>query len=169
MINCTIANSLISILPESRFYKIKVFIYKLFTNFKISKSVRMFSSFTILGVRNIKIGEDTFIGYESLIMGAENSSVTIGSNVDISSRVSIITGTHEIGINTERMAGIGIGKDIIIGNGVWIGFGVMIMPGVTIGEKSIVAAGSVVIKNVPSHCMVAGNPASIKKRFKDEL
>jgi acetyltransferase-like isoleucine patch superfamily enzyme len=52
---------------------------------------------------------------------------------------------------------------IVIGNHVWIGMNVMVLKGVTIGEGAIVAAGSVVIRDVPSHCLVAGVPAKVVK------
>lgn len=60
-------------------------------------------------------------------------------------------------------------KDTIIGNDVWIGHNATIMPGVTIGSGAIIGACSVVTKNVPDYCIVAGNPARvIRKRFDDE-
>ena len=58
--------------------------------------------------------------------------------------------------------------DTIIKSDAWIGMNAIIMPGVTIGEGAIVAAGSVVSKNVPPYTIVGGNPAKeIKKRFTD--
>ncbi len=60
--------------------------------------------------------------------------------------------------------------DIIVGNDVWIGRESVIMPGVTIGDGAIVAAYSVVVKNVAPYTVVGGNPAKpLKKRFDDEL
>jgi acetyltransferase-like isoleucine patch superfamily enzyme len=53
---------------------------------------------------------------------------------------------------------------VIIGERVWIGFNSIVMKGVTIGDASIVAAGSVVVRDVPSHAVVAGNPAKIVKQ-----
>ena len=95
-------------------------------------------------------------------MGGE-SFIKIGENCDISSNVSLICGTHEIG-NMNRRAGKGISKDIIICDGVWIGYGSTIMGGVTIGEGSIIAAGSLVNKNVPKNTIYGGIPAKeIKK------
>lgn len=59
--------------------------------------------------------------------------------------------------------------DTVIESDAWIGMNAMIMPGVTIGEGAIVAAGSVVAKDVPPYTIVGGNPAQqIKKRFTDE-
>ena len=60
--------------------------------------------------------------------------------------------------------------DIIIGNDVWIGQNVTVMPGVHIGDGAIIAANSVVAKDVPAYCIAGGNPCKIiKKRFDDEL
>ncbi|HHK8565987.1 TPA: CatB-related O-acetyltransferase [Vibrio parahaemolyticus] len=60
--------------------------------------------------------------------------------------------------------------DTIIGDAVWIGMRAMIMPGVTIGEGAVIAANSVVTKNVPPYTVVAGAPAEpIKTRFDSEM
>ena len=59
--------------------------------------------------------------------------------------------------------------DVVIGNDVWLGACSVIMSGVTIGNGAVVGANSVVTKDVPDYCVVAGNPARIiKKRFSDE-
>jgi len=54
-------------------------------------------------------------------------------------------------------------KEVIIGNNVWIGNNVLILKGVSIGDNAIIAAGSVVTKNVPEGSVVAGNPAKMIK------
>ena len=60
--------------------------------------------------------------------------------------------------------------DIVIGNDVWIGMGAKIMSGVRVGDGAVVAANSVVVKDVPEYTIVGGNPAKIiKKRFSDEI
>ena len=60
--------------------------------------------------------------------------------------------------------------DIVVGNDVWIGQNVTVMPGVHIGDGAIIAANSVVAKDVPAYCIAGGNPCKIiKKRFDDEL
>ena len=58
---------------------------------------------------------------------------------------------------------------IIIGENVWIGSHVRICKGVTIGDNSVVAANSVVTKDVPANCIVAGNPAKIVKTEIDKM
>jgi acetyltransferase-like isoleucine patch superfamily enzyme len=56
-------------------------------------------------------------------------------------------------------------KKIKIGNNVWVGWGTVILKGVTIGENSIIAAGSVVVSDIPSNCIAAGNPAKPVKNI----
>ncbi len=59
--------------------------------------------------------------------------------------------------------------DIIVGNDVWFGYNTLIKNGVTIGDGAIIAAGAVVVKDVPPYSIVAGNPARVvKKRFDDQ-
>lgn len=59
--------------------------------------------------------------------------------------------------------------DTVVGNDVWIGYDVSIMPGVTIGDGAVIAAHSVVSRDVPPYAIVAGNPAqTVRRRFDDE-
>lgn len=158
-------NKFTNLLPLTRFYDLKNRLYRLQPNFKL-KQCRLVSTVEIWGVSSIEIGNDTFIGHQTLIYGAVTSKVFIGDNVDISSRVNIITGTHKVDIYGPHSAGEGYGKDIIIEDGVWIGFGATIMPGVKIGKKAIIAAGAVVIKDVEEYTLVAGVPAVVKKNLR---
>ncbi|PMB51049.1 chloramphenicol acetyltransferase [Fischerella thermalis CCMEE 5205] len=60
--------------------------------------------------------------------------------------------------------------DTVIGNDVWIGYEAVIMPGVKIGDGAIIAAKSVVVKDIPPYAVVGGNPASLlRQRFPDEI
>lgn len=155
---------LFHMLPNTRFFEFKTILLKSI-GINVHKRARIVSSVQICGPKNIKIGNDTFIGSETLITGSYESSVIIGNFVDISNRVIMSTGTHEIDMNGEHTAGTGKSKNIEIEDGVWIGMGAIILPGVVIGKKSIVAAGSVVVNDVPPYSIVAGNPAKIKKCF----
>jgi acetyltransferase-like isoleucine patch superfamily enzyme len=86
-------------------------------------------------------------------------SIKIGQNVAISHDVTIMdSDAHNIDYEGYQMT-----KPVVIGDGVWIGSRALIMKGVNIGDGAIVAAGSVVTKNVPAHSMVAGVPAKIIK------
>lgn len=60
--------------------------------------------------------------------------------------------------------------DTVVGNDVWVGYDALVMPGVKIGDGAIVAARSVVTRDVPPHSVVGGNPATVvKQRFPDEV
>jgi maltose O-acetyltransferase len=84
--------------------------------------------------------------------------IHIGSGTSFSFQNMILTSTHQ----NENFNKI-ITKPVIIGKNCWITSRVIILPGVTIGDNVIVAAGSVVSKNIPSNVMVGGNPARIIK------
>lgn len=128
----------------------------------------------------IEIGDNSFIGVGSRIWSGEK--ITIGSNVLVSHNVNIIdTNTHEmdhieraenfIKLTKEghpKNKGSVITKEIIIHNYAWVNFNVTILKGVTIGEGAIIAANSVVTKDVPAFCLVAGNPAKIIKRLNEK-
>ena len=94
------------------------------------------------------------------------SSVTIGRNVVISERVVIRdSDNHTVLEDDSSKGGCSslVSSPIVIEDHVWIGMNAIILKGVTIGEGSIVAAGSVVNKDVPAHCMVGGVPAKVLK------
>lgn len=71
---------------------------------------------------------------------------------------------------TPTMHDLPFKGDTVVGNDVWIGQNVTVMPGVQIGDGAVVAANTVVTKNVPAYHIAGGNPAAvIKKRFRDDL
>lgn len=151
-------------LPIGRCYRLVSRIHNI-RGYKVHENARIFSSVKIYGNIGLNISDGTYIGNETIITGGL-ANISIGENCDISDRVSIFCGSHEIDVRGVRSAGKGIGKDINIGNGVWIGYGALILPGVTIGDKSIIAAGSVVNKNVADNTIVGGNPIrEIKKIY----
>lgn len=127
----------------------------------------------------ISIGEYCFIGENSKIWSADN--IIIGNNVLISHNVNIMdTNAHELNhikradrytslIQEGPWSNKGniITKPIIINDNVWVGFNAVILKGVTVGEGAIIAAASVVTKNVPPFTIVAGNPATIVKKLPD--
>ena len=94
--------------------------------------------------------------------------VQIGDNVLIASDVFIIDYNHGNSPLTKNYLDNPLnisGRGVAIENGVWIGNNVIILPNVTIGEKSIVGAGSVVTKSIPAYSVAVGNPAHVIKHF----
>jgi acetyltransferase-like isoleucine patch superfamily enzyme len=68
----------------------------------------------------------------------------------------------------DRSLSVGKSAPVIIGNNVWIGDSAMVCKGVTIGDNSIIGAGSIVLKDVPANVVVGGNPAVIVKNLDPE-
>jgi acetyltransferase-like isoleucine patch superfamily enzyme len=89
----------------------------------------------------------------------------IADDVMIGPNVSIITSGHPVE-PSQRRNGV-IAKPIVIERNVWIAAGATIIGGVTVGENSVVAAGSVVTKSVPPNTLVGGNPARVIRSIAD--
>lgn len=121
------------------------------------------------------VGNPTVVGSYSNILMHDDTSIERGSFIVANDRVEIGTGAaiaYGVTILTSADPRTKLRKlypkmtaPVIIGDYCWIGARSMILPGVTIGECSVVAAGSVVIKDVPPHCLVAGSPAIVKKKL----
>ena len=89
---------------------------------------------------------------------AADAFIYIGKGTYIAANVGIITANHDLNDLTKAAPG----KDVRLGENCWIGMNSTILPGVTLGEHTIVGAGSVVTKSFPEgHCVIAGNPAKI--------
>ncbi|KAF9911857.1 Maltose acetyltransferase [Lobosporangium transversale] len=114
---------------------------------------------------NITLGKNVYMNFNCTILDC--GKVTIGDNVFFAPNVQVFCAAHPVN-PLIRSKGIEFGMPITIGNDVWIGGGAIICPGVTIGDGVTVGAGSVVTKNVPPYCVVAGNPAKILKVLSKE-
>lgn len=102
------------------------------------------------------IGEGTFLNRDVYI----RPRTTIGAGVSVGPFARFVTETHDLGDPTGR-AGRGRTEPIVVGDGCWIGADVTVLGGVTIGDGSVVAAGSVVIRDVPADTLVGGVPARV--------
>jgi len=111
---------------------------------------------------NIVTGENVFFNFNCTVLDV--MKVSIGSRTLFGPNVQIYTASHPIS-HKERAKGLVHGKPVDIGEDVWIGGGAIICPGVTIGNRSIIGAGSVVTKNIPADVMAAGNPCKVIKRL----
>ena len=110
--------------------------------------------------RNLIIGDDVDLALDVVI--TTGGGVSIGDRALIGYRTQILSTNHIIPENRGRVFGSGHeGKMVIIGADVWIGCNAIVLPGVTIGEGAIVAAGSVVTKNIEPYSIVGGNPARV--------
>lgn len=107
---------------------------------------------------NIMTGEKVFFNFNCVVLDV--MPVKIGSRTLLGPNVQIYTATHPMGYR-ERAAGLEFAKPVTIGEDVWIGGSAVICPGVTIGDRSVIGAGSVVTKDVPPDVFAAGNPCRV--------
>ncbi len=121
----------------------------------------------------MKVGDDVFIGHNA-IFSATESGITIGNKVMFGPNVTIMGGDHNTSLLGEYMFDINDKRphddlEVTIKDDVWVGTGVIILKGVTIGTGSIIAAGSLVNKDIEDYSIYAGVPARfIKKRFEED-
>ncbi|SHI53405.1 maltose O-acetyltransferase [Mesonia phycicola] len=111
---------------------------------------------------NIKTGKGVFFNFNCTLL--DLATIEIGEKTLLGPNVQIYTAIHPT--NAEKRAThLEKGKPVSIGSNVWIGGNVTICPGVKIGNKSIIGAGSVVIKDIPANVMAAGNPCKVIKEL----
>jgi putative colanic acid biosynthesis acetyltransferase WcaF len=145
--------------PTRIFRKWRILILKLF-GADIQWTSHIYSSTSIWAPWNLKIGSLSTLGPN--VDCYNQGKITIGSNTVISQKTYLCASTHDY----TRVDFTLILKPIIIGNGVWVAADAFIGPGVLISNNVIVAAKSVVVKNVEENCVVGGNPARlIKMRY----
>lgn len=142
------------------------------SDFKKSNTALTYKCTLVCGLEGtIEIGDDTMLNGVAI---TAYDKVTIGKNCQIASGTFISdTDFHPIDAATRVRESMGYKIDhkqvnkkaIFIGNNVWIGWGSIILKGVKIGDNSIIAAGAVVLNDVPANVLVAGNPAAIKRKY----
>ena len=113
---------------------------------------------------NIFLGKNAEINKYCFLLAKDK--IIIGENSTLAYGTTILTSANPNGpYNQLSKIYPAMHAPVIIGNNVWIGSNAIILPGVTIGDMSVVAAGSVVTKDIPKGVLVAGNPAVIKKKL----
>lgn len=128
------------------------------TNKHVDKSFRMFPPFYTDCGKNISVGKNVFIN--SCCNFQDQGGITIGDGSQIGHKVTLATLNHGM---APQDRGTLYPAPIVIGKNVWIGAAVTILPGVTIGDNSIIGAGSVVTKDVPSNSVAVGAPCRVIK------
>lgn len=155
-----VCNNFISIFPS---HIVRLWFYKVVMNFEIGKGSSILMRCDFDCSRGFSIGGTSVINEGCRI--DTRGGVVIGSNVSISRSVTILTADHDM----DDPELLGRTKQVRIEDYAWIGTGATIMPGVVIGRGAVVAAGSLVTKNVEAFNVVAGIPAKIIKIRKSDV
>lgn len=129
------------------------------------KNLIIHSRFNFDNGKNIHVGDNFLANYNWTVLDV--GEVWIGNNVWIGPNTDIYTVFHPLTASGRRKH-LSAVKPVHIGNDVWICGKVTILPGVTIGSNVVVAAGSVVTRDVPDNSLVAGVPAKVIKEIPAE-
>lgn len=111
---------------------------------------------------NIEIGENFYANHNLIIL--DENKVKFGDNVFIAPNCGFYTAGHPLDVES-RNKGIEYAKPIEVGNNVWFGGNVVVLPGVKIGDNTVIGAGSVVTKDIPSNVVAVGNPCKVIKNI----
>lgn len=114
---------------------------------------------------NIEIGNNFYANFDCIML--DGGGIEIGDNVLFGPRVSIYTSRHAFDPQ-ERAAGACFSQKVKIGNNVWVGGGVHMDCGITIGDNSIIGAGSVITRDIPANVVAAGVPCRVIRKIRPE-
>lgn len=125
--------------------------------------------------KNIFLGDDIIVNMNCTFV--DNAPIRIGNRVLIAPNVQFYTSSHPV-LPQERFISDWeetaatffrtYARPIEIQDNVWIGGGCIILAGVTIGENSVIGAGSVVTRSIPANCVAVGNPCKVIRHFEEE-
>ena len=131
------------------------------TNSEIDETVRVFTPFHINYGMKTRFGRDCFVNFGCTFLAL--GGITIEDDVFIGPHCVLATEYHPENPETRHSL---LTKPIVVKRNAWLGANVTVLAGVTIGENAIVAAGSVVTKDVPDNMVVAGSPARVIREIK---
>lgn len=115
--------------------------------------------------KNITIEDNVYINFGCVILDC--AEVRIGANTLLGPNIGIYPVNHSIDAE-ERIQGGCCGKPVRIGRNVWLGGDVKILAGVTIGDNTVIGAGSIVTKDIPSDVVAVGNPCKVVRQITDK-
>ncbi|MFG6384210.1 MAG: sugar O-acetyltransferase [Lachnospiraceae bacterium] len=111
---------------------------------------------------HIHLGKNVYINFNCTFV--DDAQIFIGNDTMIAPNVTIIAASHPIS-PVLRAKGYGYNKPVYIGKNVWIASNVTILPCIHIGDNTIIGAGSVVSKDIPSNVIAFGNPIKVHKNI----
>ncbi len=110
---------------------------------------------------NIHLGEKVYFNFNCVLLDV--CEIRVGARTLFGPAVQIYAATHPLDAKLRKTRELG--KPVTIGSDVWVGGGAIICPGVTIGDKSVIGAGSVVTKDVPADVLAVGNPCRVVREL----
>ncbi|WP_405355138.1 sugar O-acetyltransferase [Ruminococcus sp.] len=132
---------------------------------KVGKNVWIEPDFKCEYGKNITIEDDVYINFGCIILDC--AKIFIGANTLIGPNVGIYAANHATDAE-ERINGGCYGKPVTIGKRVWLGGDVKLVGGVTVGDDTIIGAGSIVTKDIPSGVIAAGNPCRVIRKITEK-
>ncbi|MCQ4619965.1 sugar O-acetyltransferase [Corynebacterium sp. CCUG 71335] len=108
-------------------------------------------------------GEDCFLNYNCVILDV--AEVTVGKRTLFGPACQIITVEHPVDNAQQRADGWERGRPVRIGDDCWFGAGAMVLPGVTVGDRCVIAAGTVVTRDIPDDSLVTGVPGKVVRKL----
>jgi maltose O-acetyltransferase len=106
----------------------------------------------------IRIGARTFVNFNCTML--DGAPISIGDECLLAAGVQLITASHPVDPGPRRRA-VEQALPVTLGDGVWLGAGALVLPGVSIGDDTVVGAGSVVTRDLPGGVVAHGNPAAV--------
>mgnify|MGYP003295211997 CR=1 FL=1 len=112
--------------------------------------------------KHVHFGNSVYANFNLTLI--DDTHIYIGDNTLIGPNVTIATALHPLDAEKRRL-GYQSNKPVVIGKNCWICSGALILPGVTIGDNTVIGAGAVVTKDIPSNVLAVGNPAKVIKNL----
>lgn len=116
------------------------------------------------GGKHVHFGKNVFANFNLTLV--DDTHIYVGDCVMFAPNVTVATAAHPISPEL-RAKGYQYNLPVRIGNNCWLGAGVIVLPGVTIGENTVVGAGSVVTKDLPANVIAVGNPCRVLREITD--
>ena len=117
------------------------------------------------GGHHCHFGKNVYANYN--LTAVDDTHIYVGDNTMIAPNVILASAAHPLDPE-ERRKGYQYNKPVHIGKNCWLGAGVIVVPGVSIGDDTVIGAGSVVTKDIPSGVVAVGNPCRVIKEIKRE-
>ena len=116
------------------------------------------------GGKFVHLGSNVYANFNLTLV--DDTHIYIGDRTKLGPNVVIATAGHPI-VPELRMQGLQFNMPVHIGKNCWLGSGVLVMPGVTIGDNSVIGAGSVVTRDIPANVVAVGNPCKVLRPIND--